>query len=222
MRARLSSVVLALLASCSATAPALRSSGTRQAQAGTQAQTQAPVPALGDVTVYGKQLNVGVGVRAFEDEALGTLDDQVAWMLDYCEPIDLGPVRLEGGLHYSYDEADDTSGGQDVRLKGQTFEGSVGLNVSQRFGRLRPYVGFGAALLFVDLRGIDEDVDLVFDDDDVTFGGYVKGGLFLQITPTSHVGVEFRHFEGGDVSLDGTEIGTAYDQVVFVFGTSFR
>lgn len=61
----------------------------------------------------------------------------------------------------------------------------------------------------------------MFDDDDAVVGGYVKAGILFQITPTSHFGFEARHFEGGNASLDQQELGTRYDQFVFVFGTSF-
>jgi hypothetical protein len=202
-------------ASCSAVAP-------RSPSAAVVVQGEDPFPALTEIAESGRQLNFGAGLRSFEDEAFGRLDDQVALMLDYCEPMGFEALRLEGGLHYSYDEADGNSGGQAVRLKGQSFELSAGLNASKLFGRVRPYLGLGGSLLFVNLRGIDEDVDLIFDDDDVTVGGYAKAGILLQVSRTSHVGVEFRHFEGGDVTLDGTELGTGYEQFVLVFGTSFR
>lgn len=183
---------------------------------------QDPFPALPELAVYGRQLSLGTGLRSFEDEDFGRLDDQIALALDYCEPMELGALRLEGGLHYSYDEADGTSGGQDVRLRGQSFELSVGLNFSQRLGRFRPYLGLGAAFQFLELRGIDKERDLIFDDDDVAVGGYAKGGVLFQVSRTSHVGIEIRHFEGGDVTLDGTDLATSYDQFLLVFGTSFE
>jgi len=185
-------------------------------------QRQDPFHPPPELTVYGRQLNFGMGVRAFEDEGFGSLDDQFALALDYCEPIDLGALRLEGGMHYSYDDASGTSGGQTVQLRGRSFELSVGLNLSQLLGRLRPYVGIGAALLFLHQRGIDEDAGLLFDDEDLTAGGYFKAGLLFQVTPTSHLGFELRHFEGGDIVLDGADLATSYDQLLFLFGTSFE
>lgn len=175
-----------------------------------------------DLAVLGRQLNFGAGVRSYEDGAFGRLDSPIVLALDYCEPMGLESVRLEGGIHYTYDEADGRSGGQDVRLRGETVELSAGLNYSYLLQRMRPYLGLGASFAFLNLRGIDEDVDTVFDDDDVTVGGYAKAGILFQISRTSHVGVEFRHFEGGEVTLDGTDLGTNYDQFVLVFGTSFE
>jgi hypothetical protein len=183
---------------------------------------QDPFPALTDLALHGRQLNFGAGLRSYADEDFGGLDDQVALVLDYCEPMGLDSLRLEGGLHFTYDEADGTSSSGDVRLHGQTLELSVGVNYSVLAGRARPYVGLGGSLAWLDLRGLDDDLDVVFDDTDAAVGGYVKGGLLFQVTRTSHVGVELRHFEGGDVSLDGSELGTSYDQFLFVFGTSFE
>jgi hypothetical protein len=179
-------------------------------------------PVSPQLAVYGRQVTFGAGVRSFEDEGFGALDDQVAWTLDYCEPMELGALRLEGGMHYTYDDASGTAGGQDVRLESKAFELSVGVNLAQLWGRVRPYAGVGVSLLFLELRGIDDAAGLVFDDDDLTVGGYAKAGLLFQVTRTSHLGLELRHFEGGSVSLDGTDLDTSYDQLLLLFGTSFE
>ena len=176
----------------------------------------------GELTTRGRQLNFGAGQRSYEDEDFGALDDQFALALDYCEPMGLGPLRLEGGMHYSWDEATVTSGGQQTHLDAWTFELLVGANLSHQIGRFRPYVGAGAALLFLDVRGVDDDVDFLFDDGEGTIGGYVKAGLLFQVRPGSHLGLELRHFEGGDVELDGTELDSSHDELLIVFGTSFE
>lgn len=205
---RLSFALLALCASCAASAPA------RQAD-------HDPFSSLTRLAEEGRQVQFGVGMRSYVDEDFGKLDDQVALALDYCEPMGFERLRLEGGLHYTHDEADDTrTGGEDVRLSATTLELSAGVNWSLLLGRFRPYVGGGAALQFLNLRGLDDEADAVFDDDDASFGGYLKAGLAFQISRTSHIGFEVRHFEGGDVDLDGTELGTSYDQVLMVFGTA--
>jgi hypothetical protein len=198
--------------------------GTVLALAGCAASPEEDDPFAGpsNLAQLGRQLTFSAGLREFEDGGFGRLDSPVLLALDYCEPMGLERVRLEGGLHYTYDEADGFSGGQDVRLKGDTFELSAGLNYSYLLQRVRPYLGFGGSILFLNLRGIDEDVDAVFDDEDMTAGGYAKAGLLFQVSRTSHVGVELRHFEGGEVSLDGTDLSTNYDQFVLVFGTSFE
>jgi opacity protein-like surface antigen len=168
-----------------------------------------------------RQLNFGVGARMFDDEGFGKLDDHVAWTLDYCEPMGFDRLRLEGSFHYTHDEADGSAGGEDVDLDADTYELSVGVNYSHQLGRVRPYVGAGVSILWLEVLGIDEEFDLAFHDDDSTVGGYAKAGLLLQVTPSAHVGLEFRHFEGGDASFEQTELETSYDQIVFLFGTSF-
>ena len=181
-----------------------------------------PVRPPSGPVVLARQLNFGSGVLSYEDEGFGELDDQLVFTIDYCEPMDLGALRLEGGLHWAYDDTHETIGGQDVRLKGRTFDASVGVNLSQSLGRLRPYFGIGGSLLFLELRAIDEATDTVFDDDEVTVGGYAKAGMLFQVTRSAHIGIEFRHFEGGDVTLEGTELDTSHDEILFVLGTSFE
>lgn len=181
----------------------------------------APAPLPGELAVQGRQLNFGGGVRSFEDDDFTRLEDQTVFTLDYCEVLGLGALRLEGGLHYAYDDSKESFQGQDVRLRSEVFEPSVGVNYSFLLGRLRPYAGLGVAIQFLDLHGIDAEGNREFDDDDLAFGAYLKAGLLLQVTPTSHVGVEYRHLEGGDVTVDGTSLDTGYDQVLILFGTSF-
>jgi hypothetical protein len=206
--------LLALGASCAARPSAPAPSPARQAE-------HDPFSSLTELPVKGRQVQFGVGLRSYADEDFGKLDDQVALALDYCEPMGFERLRLEGGIHYTHDEADDQrSGGEDVRLSATTLELSAGVNWSVLLGRFRPYVGGGGALQFLNLRGLDDEADAVFDDDDASFGGYLKAGLAFQISRTSHIGFEARHFEGGDVDLDGTELGTSYDQILMVFGTA--
>jgi len=200
--------LLALGASCAASAP------TRQAEQDSPSSTVS-------LPESGRQIQISAGLRSYTDEIYGQLDDQVAFALDYCEPMGFERLRLEGGIHYSYDDASDQrSGGEDVRLSAATVEISAGFNWSILVGRLRPYVGGGGAMQFLNLRGLDEENDAVFDDDDASVGGYAKVGVAFQVSPTTYVGLDFRHFEGGDVNLDGTEVGTSYDQVMMVFGTA--
>ena len=106
-------------------------------------------------------------------------------------------------------------------MKVQDYELSLGLNYATLLGRMRPYVGFGMGVQFLNLRGVDDERNIEFDDKDTSVGGYLKVGLLLQVTHAAHVGFEIRHLEGSDVTFDGVHIGTSYDQVLLVFGTSF-
>lgn len=175
-----------------------------------------------DLATRGRQVNFGVGIRELADPDYGRLDHPIALSLDYIEPMGVDSLRLEGGMHYTYDEASGTSMGQDVRLKGQSLELSAGLNYCALFGRIRPYVGAGFSLEFVNLRSVDRNLDTIIDDDDAAVGAYGKVGLLIQITHSSHFGFEFRHLEGGSVNLDGTDLALDYDQFVVLFGTSFE
>ena len=175
------------------------------------------------LAVHGRQLNFGAGVRSFEDEELRPARRPIVLTLDYCEPMGLEPAAPRGrpALHLRRGTTT-RSGGQDVRLKGETFEPSAGLNYSFLLsGACGPTRASAPRSCSSTCAGSTRTWTAVFDDDDATVGAYVKAGRLLQVSPTSHVGVEFRHLEGGDVSLDGTDLDTGYDQVVLVFGTSF-
>jgi hypothetical protein len=184
------------------------------------AALQQPQPPVEELAVHGRQTSILLGLRSFEDGAWDDLDDQALFALDYCEPIPSSPLRLEGGLHYSWDEGNGTlAGGGGVSTHVETFEGSAGANYTVLVGRFRPYVGFGAALLWLDVKG--EENGAVFRDEAVTVGGYLKGGILLQVSPKAHFGLEYRHLEGGEIDLGSQDASSNYDQFALVFGTSF-
>ena len=173
-----------------------------------------------NISWRGRQTNLMVGLRSFDDERWEPLEDQVLWGIDYCEPIGLEAVRLEAGFQYSWDESSARlPGGQGVELHAETFEFSAGLNASYPIGRLRPYVGGGAALLFSDTKFLDQGA--IVRDDDSTMGGYGKAGLLFQVSQIAHVGIEYRLFAGGAVSLGNDEVDADSGQFAIVFGTSF-
>jgi len=174
-----------------------------------------------ELALRGRQSTILVGLRSFEDGGFDRLDDQLELGVDFLQPIGLRHLRLEGGLHYSFDEANGTEvGGDGVELHSETYELTTGLNAAVLWRRLRPYLGVGGSLLLVNLRGLDAS-DEVFRDEDVTVGGYVKAGLLLQVSGSVHVGFELRHLEAGELSLGDDDLDGSYDQVVLVFGTCF-
>lgn len=188
----------------------------------TPRQEHAPAPPPADVSTHGRTLGFGFGARSLEDEGFARIDDPAVFALDYCEVLGLGSLRLEGGAHWAEDDARFTAMGQERRVEGEAWELSIGLNYSHLLlGRLRPYVGFGASVQFLEIDGFDQATGSAFEDDEVAPGGYVKAGLALQVTRTSHAAIEFRHLEGGRVQIDGDRLDTDYDQVLLVLGTSF-
>lgn len=184
-------------------------------------QETGPEPLSGPVASHGRQLSFGFGARSLDDENLEDIDDQTVFAIDYCEVLGLGALRLEGGAHWAEDDARATVMGQEVRLESETWELSLGLNYGLLLGRLRPYVGLGASVQFLELDGFDQAAGSAFDDDEVAPGVYLKAGLFLQVTQGSHVGLEFRHLEGASVRIDGTSLDTDYDQFLLVLGMGF-
>ncbi len=169
----------------------------------------------------GRQLNLAFGLRSFDEDDWENLADQALFVLDYAEPIQLGNVRLEGGLRYSCDDSGATlPGGERVELRAQTWEVSAGLNAGVLLGRLRPYVGAGGSLLFVDTKTLDASGDVDHGSDE-TAGGYAKAGLLLQISPKAHFGAEYRMLHAGEVSFGGEDADATSQELVLVFGTSF-
>ncbi len=180
-----------------------------------------PQRAHGDRVDYRlEQLNVVLGVRSFDASAWEPQEDQGLVGLDFAEFANLGNVWLEGGIHHSFDEEDETPpGGTALELETETLELSAGLHAGLPLGRFQPYAGAGLSFLFVELERIDQGV--VVEDDDSTPGGYAKIGLLFAVAPGAHVGVEYRRFEGGDVSRGGTELDTSSGTLALVFGASF-
>jgi len=175
-----------------------------------------------ELALRGQQSNVVVGLRSFEDDGFQNMDDQLALAIDYGVPIGLPSLRLEGGLHYSFDETSgelSNGGGED--LETYTIEFSLGPNVSVLAGRFRPYVGVGGSALFVQQRAIDRVADDVVSDNDITWGGYLKAGVLYQFAHTAHIGLEYRRLQAKDVTLNGEDVEGTYDQIALVVGATF-
>ncbi len=186
------------------------------------AAAPAPAPAVHHDRVPYRlaQLNVAFGLRSFDASAWEPQEDQGLVGLDFAEFANLGNVWLEGGIHYSFDEEDETPpGGRALELDIETLELSAGLHAGLPLGRFQPYAGAGLSFLLVELEQIDQGV--VVEDDDSTPGGYAKIGLLFAVAPGAHVGVEYRRFEGGDVSRGATELDTSSGTLALVFGASF-
>jgi len=173
-----------------------------------------------DLALRGRQSDLRAGARSFEGDGFGRMDDQLALGVDYLAPIGLANVRLETGLHYSFDETQGETASNTENLETYTLELTAGPNVAWSVGRFRPYLGAGGSLIFVQQRALDA-ADDVFRDNDITWGGYLGGGLLFQMTRSSHVGLEYRHLFAAEVTLDGQDVDASYDQVVLVLGASF-
>lgn len=53
-------------------------------------------------------------------------------------------------------------------------------------------------------------------------GPYVKAGLLFTLTRTLGLGLEYRHFEGGEVSMDDTILDSDIDEYLIVVGLGMQ
>jgi hypothetical protein len=205
-------VVMAVSAGCASAAPA--------DPAGASAVVTVQRELHRDYALPFEELDVLLGVRSFDEVGADPNEDQGLIGLDFAESAGLGNLWLEGGIHYTFDEESDVVvAGTEYELGSDTLELSVGLLFGGWFGRWRPFVGAGASFLFVDLDRVDQGV--VVEDEDTTPGGYGKIGLLFAVSERAHVGIEYRRFEGADLSLGGTELDPGSDTLALIFGTSF-
>jgi len=100
--------------------------------------------------------------------------------------------------------------GEEFDVTMTTYEVYTGLRKDWRLGPVTPYLGAGFSLMLVDVDALGGS------DEDMHFGGYVKGGARYQLTDRCAVGAELRwhgydEFEisGEDVSVEGDLSGTA-------------
>ena len=205
-------VVTAASAGCAATAPADPAGARSLSVAQREPHRHYDLPF--------EELDVLLGVRSFDEVGGDPTEDQGLIGLDFAEGAGLGNLWLEGGIHYSFDEESDVVvAGTEHELGSDTLELSVGLLFGGWLGRWRPFVGAGGSFLFVDVDRVD--LGVVVEDEDSTVGGYGKVGLLFAVSERAHVGLEYRRFEGSDLSLGGTDLDPGSDTFALIFGTSF-
>jgi len=167
-----------------------------------------------------EELDILVGLRTFDDAGFEPHERAGLVGLDFAEGAGLGNLWLEGGIHYTFDEESDVViGGTEYELAADTLELSAGLVYGRWFGRWRPFVGAGGSFLFADFDRVDQGV--VVEDEDSTPGGYGKLGILFAVSERTHVGIEYRRFEGADLTLGGVGLDPSSGTFALVFGTRF-
>ena len=166
-----------------------------------------------------------VGQRELDDEeAWSDLSDQLAGGVIWTREDPWSLVGWEVGLLGSVEDTTvRTPFGPDetAELDAVLFEASLGLVKSFPLGRVRPYLGAGVSLLHVELETTLGDTSEVLREDDDLFGLYARGGILLQWTPVSHVGIDWRMLRAGQESLADFDYDVDYQQLALVFGASF-
>lgn len=123
-------------------------------------------------------------------------------------------VGFEVGLLGSFDE-EGGAGEPQIDLLALEFFG--GFRVQAPDGKLRPFVGAGAAATYVDV-----EADLGFasgSDNAIALGGYMHGGLNVEVSRDLDLVFEIRQRVGQDIDFSGVELDLDY--LTFAVGLSF-
>jgi opacity protein-like surface antigen len=141
--------------------------------------------------------------------------------LDYTWTPTNSWLGVDAGLQYSWDRGNVDVGSGIEKLDNYVLEFSVGVRKALDLERLhlRPYVGVGASLLYSRFEGTD-GMQMLTDEDGV-LGGYGKAGIVFQLTPSQHIGIEYRGVRAADSKVAGVDVGNDYDQLALVFGARF-
>ena len=175
-----------------------------------------------------RNLMVVYGLRNLQEEAdWEPVDEQqvVGLELDFYDPSawyrtdrDIG---YELGLFQSWDEGDvDVPGVGSIDVESQITELSLGgrltFHVFDR--RLHPYLGTGVSLLRAEADPASGSTGKA--DDDLGFGGYIRGGAYWSPTKILRLGFDYRWllFSSVDVGVD-TDVD--YQQLALVVGFGF-
>jgi hypothetical protein len=82
--------------------------------------------------------------------------------------------------------------------------------------RIRPYIGAGVGVMFINAR-LDND-DVSGSDHDVALIGYLRSGVDFGISQTLVLGIDVRAAVGPDVDLLGTSVEPDYVMIGLTFG----
>jgi len=134
----------------------------------------------------------------------------------------IAPLHWDFGLHYGDDDGRrDVPGLGSAEVEARIWEMDLGVlaMAAPAQGIVRPYLGTGLAVLYVDGR-LAQDGRFE-SNDDLSFGGYVRGGVAVDVRSGGLVGLDLRYVFGTDVSVG--QVDTDVDRLVVAvtFGWAF-
>jgi hypothetical protein len=188
----IATALLAILASCSAVAPA------QQAVAPTRDSR---------IALY-------LGQRSLDENDYSPVDKQDMFGIEYSRENAAGPVGFEVGIMGSKDEDNDVLFGFDVEASTSEFYGGI----RKTFGQdvVRPYIGGGLSFINSKIEVVG-----VGDDDDSSIAAYLHGGIGFQISQAVVLGLDLRFLFGSDLTLAGVNTDADYTQATLFIGFGF-
>ena len=159
------------------------------------------------------------GGRQLDDEGFEGSDDLFAFGVEFSQVPDLGEVGFEFGFGFGANRENNVSSSVGtVDLERDMAEIYAGLRAEFGQSNVRPYIGGGATLINVSDR-VSQGF-LRSTDDDTAVGGYLHGGVQVDLNSSFFIGADFRYVFGSPVELFDQRIDTDYGQLAFTIGTS--
>ncbi len=166
------------------------------------------------------ELNALVGYREYDDDDFGPIEEQTSYAAEFSAQQHAAFAGWELGASFA-EEDDDVfvPGIGTVDVEAETMEVYGGARKNFETGSIvRPYLGAGLTLL-----RLDASVSLAggtVDDDDISPGLYLHGGVLFDVTPGLHLGVDLRAVLLTELEIGQEELDADYQQAAVVLGFS--
>ncbi len=178
---------------------------------------------------YARQPNGRVsflfGRRRLDDELFQAADNPFAFGVEFSQVADPGTLGFEFGFGFGKDEDDNvalpasgTFGGGIFDVERDMAEIYAGFRAEFGHSNVRPYIGGGGVLLNMTERRSQGFLEA--EDDDNTVGGYLHGGVQVDLNEAFFIGIDFRRVFGSRVELFDQKYDTDYSQLAFTIGAS--
>ena len=183
----------------------------------------ASVPEGAAEGVRDSNLRVHVGQRSIGGSDWDPVEKQGTLGLEFVHEPPASVVGFEAALFVSGDTQDDYFVSPTLRadFRGRTSELSFGFHkeLPVDYEGVHPYFGCGPSFLHAELRGVENGEE--HEDDDVSIGGYLHGGVEFDATSAIFVGLDLRLRGGTQADLVGEDRSTSYGEVSVMLGFRF-
>ena len=168
----------------------------------------------------GGRISFLLGRRNMNDMQFEPVDEPVAFGVEFAQATEPGTLGFEFGFSFGRDNQDNVSlaglGITDVEVD----MAEIYAGVRTEFGRsnIRPYIGGGGTLLNMTetrTQGFGQA-----EDDDSVLGGYIHGGVQIDVSDAVYLGVDYRRVFGSEFELFNRDLDSDYSQLSVMFGIS--